>query len=287
MPVAVNDTAVNGGNANLRLENSALDLFHAGSVCSLATLAAEINAEHDAAENHARKAIDHARAAGEKLLQAKVGVAHGQWLPWLAANCPRLSIRRSQEYMRVAREWPALQAKYADSAHLTIDGALALLAEPTPATGRTLQPFFCGLPAFAPASPAFAPPSSEPPKPDSPVEKINREHQLCQAKALVWFPERESLLSLVTAEEARTIRRHWLIEEAAEAQQDVAQRVEELRGQPDMPRWLQIDSLMRALEKADTAARRVKTWPNEPGETDKGAFFERAKALLSTMETQP
>ena len=65
---------------------------------ALATLAAQINAEHDAAESHARKAIEHARAAGEKLLLAKAGVAHGQWLPWLVANCPRLAERTAQAW---------------------------------------------------------------------------------------------------------------------------------------------------------------------------------------------
>lgn len=107
-----------------------IDLFDGDPNPALATLAAQINAEHDAAENHARKAIEHARAAGEKLLLAKAGVAHGQWLPWLAANCPRLAERTAQAYMKLAKGWPLLERKSATVADLTINDALKLLTGP-------------------------------------------------------------------------------------------------------------------------------------------------------------
>jgi hypothetical protein len=97
---------------------------------SLDALAAAINDDHDAVEHMARSTLDRARAAGDKLLQAKSQVAHGQWLPWLAANCPRLATRTAQAYMKLAREWDRLELKSADSAHLTLDGALKLLAAP-------------------------------------------------------------------------------------------------------------------------------------------------------------
>jgi phage N-6-adenine-methyltransferase len=98
-------------------------------VC-LADLAAGINADHEAAERTARTALEYARSAGEKLLTAKGQVQHGQWLPWLADNCPRLATRTAQTYMKLAREWETLMAKCADSAHLSIDGALKLLTAP-------------------------------------------------------------------------------------------------------------------------------------------------------------
>lgn len=107
-----------------------LDLFGGDTGPALATLAVEINAEHEAAENHARKAIEHARAAGDKLLLAKAGVAHGQWLPWLSANCPRLAERTAQAYMKLARNWATLQRKSATVADLTINDALKLLTGP-------------------------------------------------------------------------------------------------------------------------------------------------------------
>ncbi len=113
----------------------------------LANLAQEINEEHAAAESLARKAIEHARRSGEKLLMAKTKVQHGQWLPWLAANCPKVSTRRAQEYMKLSREWPAIEAKCADPAYLTIDGALRLLARDS---------------ELEPAGDLFAPPQNVP-----------------------------------------------------------------------------------------------------------------------------
>ena len=110
-----------------------LDLFGEPiPVASLGELAAAINAEHAAAERTARKAIDHARAAGDKLLQAKVQVEHGQWLPWLSANCPDVAVRTAQAYMQLSRNWGTLQAKYATVAYLPINDALKLLNAPEP-----------------------------------------------------------------------------------------------------------------------------------------------------------
>lgn len=119
----------------------AVDLFgDPPPALSLATLAAAINAEHAAAERTARKAIGHAIAAGEKLLLAKAHVDHGQWLPWLSANCPALSARTARVYMQLARNWETLETKTADSANLSIDAALKLLNAPDndPITGDLL-----------------------------------------------------------------------------------------------------------------------------------------------------
>ena len=113
-------------------------------VASLVELAAAINAEHAAAERTARTALDHARAAGEKLLLAKAQVEHGQWLPWLSAHCPAVAVRTAQAYMRLAGNWGTLEAKYATVAYLPINDALKLLnapeaeSEPHPITGDLL-----------------------------------------------------------------------------------------------------------------------------------------------------
>ena len=111
------------------MNDVAIDLF-GDTAPALATLAAEINAEHDAAERTARTAIDHARAAGDRLLLAKARVAHGQWLPWLATNCPAIADRTARAYMQLARNWGTLETKTADSANLSIDAALKLLNAP-------------------------------------------------------------------------------------------------------------------------------------------------------------
>ena len=110
-------------------------------VASLVELAAAINAEHAAAERTARTALDHARAAGDKLLLAKAQVEHGQWLPWLSSNCPALSARTARAYMQLSRNWGTLETKTADSANLSIDAALKLLnaPEPDPITGDLLS----------------------------------------------------------------------------------------------------------------------------------------------------
>ena len=68
---------------------------------ALADLATRINAEHAAAEQHARTAVEHAIAAGALLAQAKVRVEHGAWLPWLAENFTG-SARTASAYMRLS-----------------------------------------------------------------------------------------------------------------------------------------------------------------------------------------
>jgi hypothetical protein len=52
----------------------------------LATLAARINAAHRAGEAATRKGLEHFRAAGQWLLEAKDRCGHGRWLPWLKAT---------------------------------------------------------------------------------------------------------------------------------------------------------------------------------------------------------
>jgi hypothetical protein len=69
----------------------------------LAALAAEINAEHALGEQATRQAAQHYLRVGRALLQAREQCPHGQWLPWLAANCPGVSERTSQRCMSLAR----------------------------------------------------------------------------------------------------------------------------------------------------------------------------------------
>lgn len=92
------------------------------------SLADQINAEHEAAVSKAREALEHARRAGELLLKAKEKVDHGEWLAWVRENC-RFSVRTAQVYMRIAENWPRLANAQA-SAHLSLEDALKLLAEP-------------------------------------------------------------------------------------------------------------------------------------------------------------
>lgn len=77
------------------------------SELALNTLAAEINILHDEAERHANMAVVYAARCGAKLLEAKEGLDHGQWLPWLKVNC-RVGDRQSARYMKLAQELPEL-----------------------------------------------------------------------------------------------------------------------------------------------------------------------------------
>jgi hypothetical protein len=94
---------------------------------SLPEMATQINEAHEKCVQSVSMALEHARQAGELLQQAKDVLAHGQWLPWLKANCP-FSERVAQNYMRVAREWPTIQqAKTNRGADLTYRQAIHLL----------------------------------------------------------------------------------------------------------------------------------------------------------------
>jgi Protein of unknown function (DUF3102) len=76
----------------------------------LPVLAATINEHLEAAETATRRGLEHAIAAGLLLIEAKELVAHGEWIPWLKANC-RLSPRQAQVYMRLARNRDGAQKR--------------------------------------------------------------------------------------------------------------------------------------------------------------------------------
>lgn len=113
---------------------------------TLELLVARINVAHAEATAYAGKAIERALEAGDLLIQAKGRVAHGDWQSWLRQHCPNISPRTVQNYMRIARELPA--EKRTD-AHLTVNGALKLLAGPAPeapAIANENEPGFDCLP---------------------------------------------------------------------------------------------------------------------------------------------
>jgi hypothetical protein len=95
----------------------------------LPTLAVEINAEHEAAENALNMALHHARRCGELLIEAKGQCEHGEWGRWLADNF-RASERTARGYMTLARRWHELPTQNGNA--LPIREALAALANPRP-----------------------------------------------------------------------------------------------------------------------------------------------------------
>lgn len=96
---------------------------------NLQQLADRANQQHRLYKSRNSSAIRHACKCGRTLLRAKKLVGHGEWSTWLKSNFIG-SERTAQAYLRIAKNWPAIKAKSADeTADLTLDGALKLLAE--------------------------------------------------------------------------------------------------------------------------------------------------------------
>lgn len=92
-----------------------------------ATLADLINEEHRLVTSAAQSAIEHARAAGRLLIEAKSQCKHGSWDDWLQAHFDG-SDRTARGYMRVAKRWPEIEAKRQHAADLSLRDALRLLS---------------------------------------------------------------------------------------------------------------------------------------------------------------
>jgi hypothetical protein len=102
----------------------------------LPALAAEIRAAHADAETAAKTATARAIEAGERLLEAKELVRHGEWLSWLRDNVG-VSPRMAQNYMRIAKH----RAKCETVSHLRDALAgIADAADPFDDTGRWATP---------------------------------------------------------------------------------------------------------------------------------------------------
>ena len=95
----------------------------------LGDLARLANEAHRKAEDTAVSALEYAREAGEHLSNAKAQCRHGEWLPWLEANFDGTR-NTAAKYMRLSTRWHELDSNVSEPIHLTIESALALLAEP-------------------------------------------------------------------------------------------------------------------------------------------------------------
>ena len=95
----------------------------------LTALAAKILRAHAEARQAAVMIVEKAIEAGDALLKAKEQLGHGEWLPWLEASCPDISVRTVQVYMRLAKKRDTI-AQMRNAAHLPIREAVAFLAKP-------------------------------------------------------------------------------------------------------------------------------------------------------------
>ena len=95
---------------------------------NLATLANLINQAHQSVQAAITEGLQHAKAAGELLLQAKAQCPHGAWGSWLDDNFQG-SDRTAQRYMTIAKRWPELEAKATRVSDLPFREAVKLLTE--------------------------------------------------------------------------------------------------------------------------------------------------------------
>jgi hypothetical protein len=95
----------------------------------LSDLRSQINNHHRRALTFANSFIDYALKCGQALVDAKAQLSYGEWTPWLCGNCPNISTRQVQRYMRLADNWPQIQAEREEHPEeiLTVSGALALI----------------------------------------------------------------------------------------------------------------------------------------------------------------
>ena len=94
-------------------------------------LAAEITKLHKEALRLHAGALAKAMEAGERLLEAKAAVPHGTWAQWLKTNCPELSARTAQLYMRLAKNAERLKNRN-DVAETSVRRAIAYLTPTAP-----------------------------------------------------------------------------------------------------------------------------------------------------------
>ena len=96
----------------------------------LADLSSRIKNYHLRAVCLAKSSIEMALKCGQALIEAKAQVPHGSWIPWLRGNCPEITDRQSQKYMRLAEHWPQIEAlcQTHPTEVTSVNGALGLIA---------------------------------------------------------------------------------------------------------------------------------------------------------------
>lgn len=114
------------------------------NVIKLNDLARRINQRESQIEVLKKQTIDQANAAiceallqGKDLLAAKAMCKHGEWLDWISAHCPALSVSTINRYMRVATMYSTKKELIAAE---SLRAALLLCTEDKPGSEGTQQP---------------------------------------------------------------------------------------------------------------------------------------------------
>lgn len=79
------------------------------AIVEVRSLPREVNREHQAFLEAGKRAVEHAFRCGELLLEVKVSVAHGEFLPWVEKHCS-FSYPTANRYMGFARQIGNLSA---------------------------------------------------------------------------------------------------------------------------------------------------------------------------------
>ncbi len=119
MTGALDSTSVSNGSVRAEVEVVDQD--------GLLQIAEEINQHHEDGKRHLHSAILSFKEAGEKLIQVKVSLPHGEWGDWLSDYCPDISERTARNYMRLAENWQRLEENGNSVADLSLRKALELL----------------------------------------------------------------------------------------------------------------------------------------------------------------
>ena len=83
---------------------------------SLEELAEEINSGHQAIGEGLRRSAMEVVHNGARLVAAKSKLPHGEWLPWLAKNCPEISQQTASRYVQTYNK---AQSNYALMSNLS------------------------------------------------------------------------------------------------------------------------------------------------------------------------
>jgi hypothetical protein len=116
---------------------SAVQLDIPGNV-ALGSLAESIRREILEGEKCVHDSLSHFLRAGQFFLEAKAKLPHGAWLPWLEAEF-KYSERQAQKYMKLAKDWPELEAKTNRGSDLSLRQALAEIQELKKPTAKTVH----------------------------------------------------------------------------------------------------------------------------------------------------
>jgi hypothetical protein len=110
---------------NLNAKSTAMS----SAISRLSSLAKQINQliadcqeALETAQRAENSALTSAKEAGLLLMKAKAQVKHGEWLPWLEANCS-VTPRHAQNYMQIAERWEEIE----ESGAQTLSAAIKVL----------------------------------------------------------------------------------------------------------------------------------------------------------------